>query len=318
MSATPERILVTPRSLTAEPHREVERMREAGFDIVYSTPGKTPSEDELISLVPDCVGWLAGVEPVSERVIAAASRLRVISRNGVGTDNLPIPVLQARGIAVAIAEGANSMGVAELAIGLMFSALRAIPQADAGIKQGAWPRRRGIEIHGRTVGVVGCGAIGREVARMAAGLGANVVGFDPAEPELGLSPERFRFASLDALLSASDVVTLHCPMPRSGAALIDAKALAGMKAEAVLINTARAGLVNETALKSALDEGRLFAYATDVFSEEPPKERAIADHPRVIATSHIGGFTEESVDRATSIAAANILRHLRSDARMPA
>lgn len=304
------RILVTPRSLTAEPHPDVERLRQSGFEITYSSPGVMPGEAELLSLVPDCVGWLAGVEPVSERVIAAAGNLRVISRNGVGVDNLPLSALQERSITVATAEGANAMGVAELAIGLMFAALRAIPQADAGIKQGAWPRRRGIEIHGRTVGVVGCGAIGREVARMAIGLGAKVLGFDPARPELGLAPERFSLAALPDLLAGSDVVTLHCPPPRDGRPLIDAVALRLLKPDAVLINTARASLVDESHLKAALDENRLFAYATDVFAEEPPSDRAIAGHPRVVATSHIGGFTSESIDRATAIAAANLLHHL--------
>jgi phosphoglycerate dehydrogenase-like enzyme len=120
------RILVTPRSLTAEPHPHVEKLRERGFDIVYSTPGTLPGEEELIRLVPDCVGWLAGVEPISERVIDAATALKVISRNGIGVDNLPLAKLSDRGVKVAVAGGANARGVAELTIGLMFAALRAI------------------------------------------------------------------------------------------------------------------------------------------------------------------------------------------------
>ncbi len=155
-----QRILVTPRSLTAEPHPDVERLREQGFDIVYSTAGAMPTEEELLRLVPDCVGWLAGVEPVTPRIVEAAEQLKVISRNGVGIDNLPVDLLKARGVAIRIAEGANALGVAELTIGLMFSALRSIPRVDAGIKTGGWPRLRGAEIRGRTVGVVGCGAIG--------------------------------------------------------------------------------------------------------------------------------------------------------------
>ena len=111
------RILVTPRSLTAEPHPEVERLRQKGFEIVYSTAGATPTEDELVTLVPDCVGWLAGVEPVTHRVVEAAQSLQVISRNGVGIDNLPVDMLAQRGVRVMIAEGANALGVAELTIG---------------------------------------------------------------------------------------------------------------------------------------------------------------------------------------------------------
>lgn len=304
------RILVTPRSLTAEPHPVVEGLRDGGFDVVYSTPGLMPGEAELLALVPGCVGWLVGVEPVSERVVAAATRLRVVSRNGVGVDNLPLAALEERGIAVATAEGANARGVAELAIGLIFSALRGIPQADAGIKAGGWPRRRGFEIQGRSVGVVGCGAIGRTVARLAVGIGARVIGFDPAKPDLGLAPADFRFATLPELFAEADVVTLHCPPPRDGSVLIGVEALALLKPDAVLVNTARASLVDEKALKAALDGDRLFAYAADVFAEEPPVDRTIAAHPRVVATSHVGGFTAESVDRATGIAVANLVRHL--------
>jgi D-3-phosphoglycerate dehydrogenase len=149
------RILVTPRSLTANPHAAVERMRAEGYDIVYSSAGKLPDEAELIRLVPGVMGWLAGVEPVSEKVIEAARDLRVISRNGVGVDNLPLQMLANRGVAVRIADGANAVGVAELTIGLTLAALRHIPFTDAGVRAGEWPRRLGREIRGQQFGVVG-------------------------------------------------------------------------------------------------------------------------------------------------------------------
>lgn len=307
-----QRILVTPRSLTAEPHPEVERLRQLGFDIVYSTAGAMPTEQELMTLVPDCVGWLAGVEPVTPRIIAAADKLKVISRNGVGVDNLPIETLNERGVQVMIAEGANAMGVAELTIGLMFSALRSIPLADAGIKAGGWPRVRGLEIRGRTIGIIGCGAIGREVARMVIALGAKVLAFDPMRPNLDLPSASFAYAEVDEIIAAADVLTLHCPLPRDGSALLTAKRLANSRPGQVIVNTARSKLIEEAALLEALDDGRISTYATDVFDEEPPTSLALASHPRVIATSHIGGFTAESVERATRIAADNLLAALRA------
>lgn len=305
-----ERILVTPRSLTVSPHPEVERLRGCGFEIVYSTPGAMPTEDELVALVPGCVGWLAGVEPVTRRIVDAAGRLKVISRNGVGIDNLPLALLAERGVRVLVAEGANAAGVAELAIGLIFSALRSIPHADAGIKQGGWPRLRGIELRGRTVGVVGCGAIGRDVARLLIALGGNVIAHDPRQPNLDLPADAFHYAEIDALLSDSDIVTLHCPLPADGSALFSEARLALMRAGAILVNTARAGLVDEAGLVAALDQGQIGCYATDVFESEPPVSLRLAGHRRVIATSHVGGFTRESVDRATRIAANNILAAL--------
>ena len=307
-----QRILVTPRSLTAEPHPEIERLKESGFEIVYSTAGAMPTEAELLELIPDCVGWLAGVEPVTPKIIAAAEKLKVISRNGVGIDNLPVEVLIERGVQIMIAEGANSMGVAELTIGLIFSALRFIPLSDAGIKSGGWPRMRGAEIHERTVGIIGCGAIGREVARMVIALGARVMAFDPARPNLDLPSHSFSYHDIDDIVALADILTLHCPLPRDGSTFLDRKRIFAGKPGQVLINTARARLIDEDSLIEALDLGQIGSYATDVFEQEPPTSLTLASHPRVIATSHIGGFTAESVDRATRIAADNLLAALKA------
>ena len=301
-----ERILVTPRSLSADPPPELGLLTEAGFKLVFPPPGKQPSETELIGLVPGCVGWLAGVEPVSNDVVRAADRLRAISRNGVGVDNLPLDELDRRGIRVLRAEGANSVGVAELAVGLMLSALRHIPAADSGIKAGSWPRLRGMEISGRTVGLIGCGAIGRHVAQIASAMGARVVAHDPFRPQFDiLGP--FEWLEIDQVFEHADILSLHCPPPPDGSPIADARRLGLMKPQSILVNTARASLVDEAAVRAALDENRLSVFATDVFSQEPPPAHGLASHPKVVATSHIGGFTEESVSKATHIAVVNLL-----------
>lgn len=306
-----DRILVTPRSLTAVPHPAVERLREERFEVVYSTPNALPDETELRRLLPGTVGWLAGVEPVSAGVIEAADALRVVSRNGSGVDNLPLPLLKERGIAVCRADGGNAAGVAELSLALALSALRQIPFADHGLKSGEWRRRRGREIRGRTVGVVGCGAIGGEVARLFAALGAKVLAFDPLRPALGIAEDRLRWTDLPTLFAEADLVTFHCPSMPDNRPLLDRAALASLRNEAIVVNTARASLVEEDAMVEALESGRVFAYATDVYPEEPPRSPRLPGHSRVIATSHIGGFTEESVDRVTELAVDNLLRALR-------
>jgi D-3-phosphoglycerate dehydrogenase / 2-oxoglutarate reductase len=301
------RILITPRSLTAAPHRQLDRLRDAGFDLVFCAAGKTPDEAALRRLVPGCVGWLAGVEPVSPAVIAAADALRVISRNGSGVDNLPLADLAERGIAVRKADGANAAGVAELAIGLMFAGLRQIIGCDRGIKGGQWPRPLGREVRGREVGVIGCGAVGAEVVRLATALGAEVLGYDPVQPAFAVPQGRFRWADLATVISHSDVLSLHCPAPKDGRTLLDADAIGRMRPGAIVVNTARAALVDEQAMLAALDAGHLAAYATDVFPTEPPRPLGMATHPRVIATSHVGGLTEESVERAAAAAVDNLL-----------
>lgn len=304
------RILITPRSLTAEPPAALALLAREGFTPVFATPGKMPDEAELLALVPGCVGWLAGVEPVSEAVIAAATQLRAISRNGVGVDNLPMPLLHSRGIAVLRAEGGNAVGVAELAIGLALAALRHIPRTDAGVRSGGWPRHRGLEIAGRRVGVVGCGAIGGRVARIFAAMGADVTGFDPAQPDLGIAPGSFRFAPLEEVFARAELLSLHCPPPRDGSTLVDAARLAAMPRGAVIVNTARGSLIDEAAVLTALESGQLAGYAADVFHSEPPGDIPLLRHPHTVFTSHIGGFTDESVDRATEIAVRNLLAAL--------
>lgn len=303
-------ILITPRSLTSDPPPELERLRAAGHELVFSRSGLMPDEAELLSLVPHVEGWLAGVEPVSPSVIAAAERLRVISRNGSGVDNLPLDLLAERGIEVSRAMAANATGVAELSIALMLAACRHLPEVSRGVQAGGWPRPKGREIEGATVGVVGAGAIGRKVARILAGFGAKVLAFDPFRPDLGPLAADVTYVDLGDLLRQAEIVTLHCPMPANGGPLIDSEALAEMRSDAILINTARAGLVDEAALIDALDGGRLAAYATDVFTVEPPEPGGLPAHPRVIATSHIGGLTEASVRRATELAVENLLAHL--------
>jgi len=305
------KVLISPRSLTATRHEALQQLESAGFELVFTTAGQQPDESELLRLVPGCVGWIAGVEPVSEAVIVAATELLAVSRNGVGIDNFPVRLLQDRGIRVHTADGANAAGVAELTIGLIFAALRHIPFTDAGIKGGGWPRRRGREIHGRTVGIIGCGAIGTGVAKLATGVGANVAAYDPVRRDLGISAESFRWADISEILADSDIVTLHCPPASDGRPLIGVDELDSMRDGAILVNAARASLVDELAVCNALDSDRLRVYATDVFPQEPPISLTLARHPNVIATSHIGALTEESIDRATASAVAKLLETIR-------
>jgi phosphoglycerate dehydrogenase-like enzyme len=270
-------------------------------------PGAIPDERTLIAALPGCVGWLAGVEPVSEAVIDAADRLRVISRNGTGVDNLPLPALERRQIRVFRAEGTNARGVAELALGLTFAGLRHIIPTHQGIRAGGWPRHLGREIAGARVAVVGLGAIGAGFAQMCLDLGARVTGFDPYAPADRIVHPAFTRAALDDTLAGAEVASLHAPLPEDGLPLIIAERLATLAPGAVVVNTARAGLVDPAALLAALDSGQVGTYATDVFDTEPPAPSALTAHPRVILTSHIGGFTDASVERSTLRAVENLL-----------
>lgn len=304
------RVLITPRSLTKSGHPALARLEEAGCELVFSTPGVQPDEAELLRLVPGCVGYLAGVEKISARVIDAARDLKVIARNGVGIDNIDLEAARRAGVEIVRAAGANARGVAELTIALMLALARDVAFSDAHLKRADWQRRRGIELCGRTLGIVGCGHIGQQVAALALALGMKVIAYDPY-PDGSFRPEgEFSYAGLGEVFSASDVVSFHCPPPADGKPLVTRESLETVRKGVYLINTARAGLLSEEALLEGLNDGHVAGLALDVFAAEPPGENPLVQHDRVVATPHLGGYTAESITRAVEAAVQGILDHL--------
>ena len=305
------RILITPRSMTAaglDTLPELGPLRELGHELVSGPPGRLPTENELLELVPDIDAWLAGVETISARVLASSPRLRLISRNGVGADAIDVAAAGERGIRIELARGANSRGVAELAILLVLAALRDLPCSNAAMKDGGWQRTLGREMPDITLGIVGFGAIGRLVAQLAGSLGATILAYDPfteIEPASGAQS-----AMLTEIFERCDVVSLHSPPAADGSPLVTTELLAVMPANAVLVNTARSSLVDDAAVLSALESGRLAAYAVDAFDTEPPELTPLLQHERTILTPHLGGFTGASTQRATELAVANLIATL--------
>lgn len=300
-------ILVTPRSLTRaglDRVSELAPLTEAGYQLVSATPGVAPDAAELQRLLPGCVGWLAGVERISDETLAAAPDLKVISRNGVGVDSVDLAAAERRGVRVVVARNANSQGVAELALGQAIAGLRHSVAATVALREGRWERTLGRELATSVVGVIGLGAIGRRVAQLAGAFGARVLGHDPYVAAV----EGVEILALPELLQQVDVLSLHSPA--GDRPLIDAAALELIKPGAVLVNTARAALVDDDATLAALRSGRLSAYAVDAFAVEPPPPTELLAHPGTIATPHLGGYTAESTSRATSFAVSNLLEAL--------
>lgn len=302
------KILITPRSLSDLQHPALEMFRNEGYEVIGSTPRQTPTEEELISLVDGIVGWLAGVEPISTKVLENAPQLRAISRNGTGIDNIDLVAARVHHIEILRAQGTNARGVAELALGMMLDLSRSLSSIDHNLKQGEWTRRKGIELENRTLGIIGCGLIGQIVTRLGLALRMKVIAYDAYPNEAFRPGAGFSFEPLEEVLKASDIITFHCPS--SDRPILDATAIASMKNGAIVINTARATLVDDDALLEGLNSGKLSGYGTDVFRVEPPGDDPLITHERVIATTHIGGFTTESVDRATETAVKNLLKFL--------
>ena len=286
---TPARILV------ADPLAEdgLDRLRRAGEVTVVSKLG----EPELIERIPDFDALVVRSETrVTESVIEAGRRLRVVGRAGVGVDNIDVPAATRRGILVVNAPRGNIVAAAEHTVGLLMALARWIPQADASVRRGEWTRSKfiGTEVRGKTLGVIGLGNVGSEVAKRAHGLEMNVIAFDPVVSIERAELFNVELVSLDELLERADFVTIHVPLVESNRNLIGASELALMKATARLVNTARGGIVDEAALCAALAEGRLAAAAADVFVNEPPGANPLLQLPNFIATPHIAASTAEA------------------------
>lgn len=253
---------------------------------------------------------------VRGELLAALSRCRVVGRLGVGLDNIDVPGCEARGMRVIPATGANALSVAEYVIASAMLLLRGAYQHTGSVAAGQWPRpalSNGREVGGKTLGLIGFGSIGQLTATLARALGMTVVAYDammdrdhPAYASLGVAP-----AGLDELIASADVISLHVPLVDGTRNLFDARRIAGMKRGAVLINSARGGIVDEVALAAALKSGHLGGAAIDVFGEEPlPAAAHFVDCPNLLLTPHIAGLSVESNERVSSLIADKVLEAL--------
>jgi len=286
---------VTAKILVADPLAEdgLERLRRAGEVTVVSKL----DEAELVRRIADFDALVVRSETrVTAPVIDAGRKLRVVGRAGVGVDNIDVSAATRRGIVVVNAPRGNIVAAAEHTIALLFALARWVPQADASVKRGEWTRSKfvGTEIRGKTLGVVGLGNVGSEVAKRAHGLEMDVIAFDPVVAVERAELFNVALVSLNDLLERADFVSVHVPLVDSNRDLIGANQLALMKPTARLVNTARGGIVDESALCDALRSGRLAAAAADVFETEPPGDNPLLKLPNFIATPHIGASTLEA------------------------
>lgn len=303
----------------------VERLRASESLEVVDRAGI--EADELRSLIGrfDALIVRSRTKVTREILAEGAPRLKVIGRAGIGVDNIDVDEATRRGIVVLNAPGGNVISAAEHTLALMLAVVRHIPQADAALRRGNWERSRfrGIELHGKTLGLVGAGRIGREVARRARALGMRVVAYDPYLSRERAAREGIELVTLPDLLEGSDVVSVHCPLTDETKGMLGARELGMMRPGAYLVNAARGGIVDEAALAASLREGRLAGAAFDVFEEEPPP----SDHPllkleRAVAVPHLGGATDEAqrsvgIEICEAVRAALVAGNIYSAVNVP-
>ncbi len=274
----------------------VQIFRDRGVEVDYQ-PDLGKDKDRLLEVIGDYDGLaIRSATKVTEKILAAAPRLKVVGRAGIGVDNVDVPAATARGVIVMNTPFGNSITTAEHAIAMMFALARQIPEANASTHAGKWEKNRfmGVELTGKTLGVIGCGNIGSIVADRAIGLRMRVLAFDPflsMERAMDLGVEK---VELDELLRRADFITLHTPLTDKTRNIIDISALLRMKKGVRIINCARGGLIVEADLKAALDSGHVAGAALDVFEVEPATDNPLFGHPNVVATPHLGASTTEA------------------------
>ena len=261
----------------------------------FNDAGASLKGDALVEFLADCDKAVLALETVDDALLARLPGLKLVSKFGVGLDSFDVAAMAKRGVKLAWTPGSNSRSVAELALMMIIALLRRVPALAAETRAGGFRQEKGATLTGKTVGLVGGGAVGRDLARLLAPFGGRVLCSDPAPDHAALNALDIETAALDELLSSCDVVSVHAPLTPATRGLIGAEQLARMKPTAILINTARGGLVDEAALKSALKAGRLAGAGLDVFETEPPTDTELLSLPCVLATPHIGGSTEEAI-----------------------
>lgn len=305
---------MAPRVLVADPIAQdgIDLLSQAAQVDVRTGLG----QEELIDVIAYYDALVVRSETkVTEAVIAAGRKLQVIGRAGVGVDNIDIDAATRHGVVVVNAPTGNTISAAEHAVALMLALARHIPQADASTKAGEWQRSRfvGIELRGKTLGIIGLGQVGSEVARRAHGLEMRLLGHDPFVPEERARALGIELRSLDDLLAESDFITIHTSLTAGTSGLIGEQELRSARPGIRFINAARGGIIDETALANALEEGRVAGAAIDVFSIEPPRDNPLLTAPRVILTPHLGASTTEAQERVAVDVAGQILSVLRGE-----
>lgn len=281
---------------------------------VADQPGISP--EDLLQIIGEYAALVVrGRTKVTAAVITAGKNLKVIGRAGVGVDNIDLAAAQSRGVTVVNSPTATTIAVAEQTLAMMLGLIRHLPRADHAMKSGRWEKKSlmGTELSGKVLGVIGLGNIGAAVAQRAAAFGMQMMAFDPVFSDDEIRQRGAEPAQLTDIYTRADLITLHVPLTPKTRNLIDGQALAQMKRGVKLVCTARGGIIDETALLSALETGQVAGAALDVFAAEPPGLTALVAHPQVIAAPHLGAQTAEAQTRAAVDIAGEVLAALKGE-----
>lgn len=307
------RLLVTARSFARYDAEPIDRLKANSIEMIRSKIQGPLNEEGLLKAIDEAGhidAIMVGNDAVTAKVLEKFLPARVVSRYGVGVDNIDIQAAKALGITVTNTPGTNDRSVADLAMGLVLSCARLMPWHMNSVQKGSWDRKMGYELGGKVLGIIGMGRVGKGLAVRASSFGMKLVGFDKYWDEGFAEANNVTFASIEEILRISDFVSLHIPATPETENIINAESIAAMKTGASLINTARGELIDEKALAEAVKAGKLRAAAVDVTRSEPPAGSPLIGIDNIMITPHIGANTEEAGKLMSSIAAENVIEVL--------
>lgn len=309
------KILVTPTSM--QPGKDSDALKRlSGYcnNLVFNPTGKPLEGEILIGLLKDCDGYLAGLDSVTKEVLESCPKLKAVSRYGAGYDRVDTAAARTLGISVSNTPGANAQAVAELTFGMLLSLARNIPHLHEETRNGKWSRSTGTELFGKTIGILGLGAIGKRLAKCCEGFDMKILAYDPYIQQDYCSKNGILPVSLDILLRESDFITLHLPLNDTTYHMIDAEAIEKMKPSAILVNASRGGIIDEAAAYRALTNQKLGGLGLDAFEKEPPEVSPLFQLSNVIVTPHAGAHTREATQAMGNMAVENLIQMLEGDA----
>lgn len=303
------KVLITSNSFGKFDEAPRKRMLDLGWELVDNRYHHIMSEEEMMNEVPGADAIILGSDIVSKQVLKKADKLKIISRYGVGIDNIDVAEAEKRGIAVTVTKYCNTEAVADYTIALMLATLRHVCNVHDSLQKGTWKKETGLDLCHKTVGVFGLGAIGRQVVKRLKGFECKIIGYDTFADEKYCQKEGIRLLPPQEIMQQADIITLHIPGNADGTHFITQRELQLMKPEAVVINTARASLVDETDMIQALRQKRIYGYGTDVFDGEPHMNPDFIGLDNVVCSPHTAAVSVEAVNKMSHAAVDHLMEY---------
>lgn len=306
-----KKVLITPRSFGKYNREElISKLRQHDIEPIFNPYGSILSEQQMRDSLQDMDGLIVGVDPVSEEAMKQAPNLKAIAKYGVGVDNIACAYAQEKGIAVSRTVNANANAVADYAMTLLLSVARRVVEIDDGCHRNDWSKKEALDIYGKTIGVLGLGAIGKGVVKRASGFDMRIFGYDIMRDDAFLKEYNVCFADIDTIIRECDFISLHLRLTQETRHILNKENLKHAKSNLIIVNTARGGLLAEEELYELLKEKKIYGLGLDVFEQEPPQNSKLLTLPNVIVSSHTAASSQEAINAMSRMAVENLIRTL--------